>query len=112
MQSPVKELLGFFREENAVSGKDLKIGREGSFLLEVLNENEAQRIRLRVSSDVELKLEKDWFTVERVSWLDGKKEMRQVPAAPRAQKSENHRRPYFAGDFYQRRRRGVFLEVF
>lgn len=79
MQSPVKELLRFFKEVNEVSGKDLKIGREGSFLLEVLNENEAQRIHLRVSSDVELKLEDHWFTVERVSWLDGKKEIRQVP---------------------------------
>lgn len=79
MQSPVKELLRFFKEENTVSGKELKIGREGSFLLEVLNEHEAQRIHLRVSSDVELKLEDHWFTVERVSWLDGKKEIRQVP---------------------------------
>lgn len=79
MQTPVRELLRFFKEENAVSGKDLKIGREGSFLLEVLNEYEAQSIRLRVSSDVELKLEDHWFTVERVSWLDGKKEIRQVP---------------------------------
>lgn len=79
LQSPVKELLRFFKEENAVSGKDLKMGREGSFLLEVLNMNEAQRIHLRVSSDVELKLEDRWFTVERLSWLDGKKEIRQVP---------------------------------
>ena len=28
---------------------------------------------------MELKLEDHWFTVERVSWLDGKKEIRQVP---------------------------------
>lgn len=79
LQTPALELMRFFREENVVSGKDLTIGRKESFLLEVLNEHEAQRIRIRVSSDVELKLEDRWFTVERISWLDGKKEIRQVP---------------------------------
>lgn len=79
LQTPALELMRFFREENVVSGKDLTIGRKKSFLLEVLNEHEAQRIRIRVSSDVELKLEDRWFTVERISWLDGKKEIRQVP---------------------------------
>lgn len=79
LQTPALELMRFFREENVVSGKDLTIGRKESFLLEVLNEHEAQRIRIRVSSDVELKLEDQWFTVERISWLDGKKEIRQVP---------------------------------
>ena len=79
LQTPALELMRFFREENVVSGKDLTIGRKESFLLEVLNEHEAQRIRIRVSSDVELKLEDRWFTVERISWLDGKKEIRQAP---------------------------------
>lgn len=79
IQRPVKELMHRFRLKDSVNGSDTVISSEQVFLLEVKSETNIVNMQLRLATDVKVIVERGWFKVERVSWLNGDKEIRQVP---------------------------------